>query len=117
MLLNKGSYGGERILSRASVELMTTDQLTDAQKAISGLTPGDFDAMGWGFGVGMVTRKTEVAWSVGAYGWDGGLGTSWRNDPNEGLVGILLTQRAWTAPKPPPVCRDFWTLTYAALED
>lgn len=116
MLLNKGSYGGERILARASVELMTTDQLTPAQKAVSGLRPGDFDANGYGFGVGVVTRRTELA-SVGAYGWDGGLGTSWRNDPAEGLVGILLTQRAWTSPTPPDICRDFWTLAYAALED
>jgi CubicO group peptidase (beta-lactamase class C family) len=117
MLLNHGRYGGERILSRAAVELMTTDQLTDAQKAISGLNPGDFDTQGYGFGVGTVTRRTELAWSVGTYGWDGGLGTSWRNDPAEGLIGILLTQRAWTAPRPPNVCRDFWTLAYAAIAD
>ncbi|MFC7643851.1 serine hydrolase domain-containing protein [Streptosporangium lutulentum] len=33
MMLNKGRYGGQRILSRPSVELMTTDQLTEGQKA------------------------------------------------------------------------------------
>ena len=115
MLMNKGTYGGERILSRAAVELMTMDHLTDAQKAVSGLTPGDFDAAGWGFGVGVVTRRTELAWSVGTYGWDGGLGTSWRNDPVEGLTGILLTQRMWTSPTPPTICRDFWTLTGGLL--
>ena len=117
MLMNKGTYGGERILSRAAVELMTMDHLTDAQKAVSGLTPGDFDAAGWGLGVGVVTRRADLAWSAGTYGWDGGLGTSWRNDPVEGLTGILLTQRMWTSPTPPPICRDFWTLTYAAIAD
>jgi CubicO group peptidase (beta-lactamase class C family) len=117
MLMNKGTYGGERLLSRAAVELMTMDHLTDAQKAVSGLTPGDFDAAGWGLGVGVVTRKTDLAWSPGTYGWDGGLGTSWRNDPAEGLTGILLTQRMWTSPTPPNICRDFWTLTYGAIAD
>ena len=33
MLLRGGKHGGERILSRAAVELMTSDQLTPAQKA------------------------------------------------------------------------------------
>ena len=51
--------------------------------------------------MGVVTRKTDLAWSPGTYGWDGGLGTSWRNDPAEGLTGILLTQRMWTSPTPP----------------
>jgi len=54
--------------------------------------------------------------SVGTYGWDGGLGTSWANDPAEDLVGILLTNQAWTSPSPPPVSQDFWTCTYAAID-
>jgi CubicO group peptidase (beta-lactamase class C family) len=33
MMLDKGKYGSERILSRPSVELMTTDQITPEQKA------------------------------------------------------------------------------------
>jgi CubicO group peptidase (beta-lactamase class C family) len=116
MLLNGGRHGTEQILSRASAELMTSDHLTDVQKAVSGLVPGYFASRGWGFGVSVVTRRLD--WhSVGTYGWDGGLGTSWRNDPKEGLVGILLTQRAWTSPVAPRVCRDFWTLAYQALED
>jgi len=28
----------------------------------------------------------------GRYGWDGGYGTSWRNDPATGRIAILLTQ-------------------------
>ena len=35
MMLNNGAYGRERILSRPSVELMTTDQITPEQKAAS----------------------------------------------------------------------------------
>jgi CubicO group peptidase (beta-lactamase class C family) len=117
MMLNKGKHGTARILSRPSVELMTTDQLTPEQKAASGLFGGYFDGHGWGFGLSMVTRRDDVAGSVGQFGWDGGLGTSWRSDPREDMVGILMTQRAWTSPSPPDVCRDFWTATYQALDD
>ena len=53
---------------------------------------------------------------MGQYGWDGGLGTIWRNDPGEDLVAILLTNAAWTSPRPPPVALDFLTGTYAAIE-
>lgn len=117
MLLHEGRHGNARILSRPAVETLTADQLTPVQKAVSGLVTGYFDSHGWGFGVAVVTRRVDVSGSVGAYGWDGGLGTSWRNDPAEGLVGILMTQRNWTSPNPPDVCVDFWTSAYQAIED
>jgi CubicO group peptidase (beta-lactamase class C family) len=117
MMLNKGKHGNQRILSRPSVELMTTDQLTPEQKAISGLVGGYFDNHGWGFGMSIVTKRVDLAAPVGQYGWDGGLGTSWRSDPSEDMVIILLTQRAWTSAEPPPVCRDFWTSAYQAIDD
>jgi CubicO group peptidase (beta-lactamase class C family) len=117
MMLSQGKHGGERILSRPSVETMTTDQLTPEQKAVSGLVPGYFDSHGWGFGVSVVTRREDVAGPVGKFGWDGGLGTSWYSDPREDMVTLLMTQRAWTSPDPPAVCRDFWTSAYQAIDD
>jgi CubicO group peptidase (beta-lactamase class C family) len=117
MLLNKGEHGNQRILSRPSVETMTTDQLTPEQKAGSGLTPGYFESHGWGFGVSIVTKRVDLAGPIGKFGWDGGLGTSWYSDPQEDMVTILLTQRAWTSPSPPNVCLDFWTLAYQAIDD
>ena len=53
MMLNKGKYGGERILSRPSVELMTTDQLTPGAEGGVRIRffPGFWDSRGWGFGV------------------------------------------------------------------
>ena len=117
MMLSQGKHGNERILSRLSVELMTTDQLTPEQKAVSGLVPGYFDSHSWGFGVSMVTRRDHVAAVPGRYGWDGGMGTSWYSDPREEMVTILMTQRAWTSPSPPDVCLDFWTSAYQAIDD
>ena len=117
MMLNKGKHGSERILSRPSIETMTTDQLTAEQKAASGLVGGYFDNHGWGFGLSVVTRRDDMASVPGRFGWDGGLGTSWYSDPREELVGILMTQRAWTSPSPPNVCLDFWTSAYRAIDD
>jgi CubicO group peptidase (beta-lactamase class C family) len=117
MLMGGGSHRGVRILSRPSVSLMTSDQLPATVKAVSGLAPGDFDAMGWGFGVSVVTRRTQVYHSAGTYGWNGGLGTTWANDPAENLTLILLTQHAFTSHLGPTLLGDFSTTAYQALDD
>jgi CubicO group peptidase (beta-lactamase class C family) len=117
MMLNKGRQGGERVLSRLSVETMTTDQLTPEQKAVSDFVPGFWDRRGWGFGLSIITRRDDVAAVPGRFGWDGGLGTVWYSDPREDMVTILMTQRAWTSPSPPDVCLDFWTSAYQAIDD
>jgi CubicO group peptidase (beta-lactamase class C family) len=113
MLLRRGAP----ILSRPSVETMITDQLTDEQKALSGFFPGDFDARGWGFCVGLVTRREHPSAPVGQYGWDGGMGTIWRNDPAEQMAITLLTNAAWTSPSPPNIALDFRSGAYASIED
>jgi len=117
MMLNNGKHGSERILSRLSVETMTTDQLMPEQKAVSGLVSGYFDSHGWGFGMSVVTRRDDIASVPGRYGWDGGMGTSWYSDPTEEMVTILMTQQSWTSPSPPNVCLDFWTSAYQAIDD
>jgi CubicO group peptidase (beta-lactamase class C family) len=115
MLLAGGRLtDGSRLVSRASVEAMTSDHI--------GVGPGvpgpSFDgSQGWGFGVGVQTRRTGLGPTVGSYGWAGGLGTSWGNDPREGVVGVVLTTDAFAGAFPPPaVVQDFWTCVYAALE-
>jgi CubicO group peptidase (beta-lactamase class C family) len=117
MLRGSGVFRGARVLSRPAVSLMTADQLTPAVKAVSGLLPGAFDDIGWGFGVSVVTARTGLAKSVGSYGWDGGLGTSWFNDPAEDLTVIVMTQRAFNSPQPGPIFTDFWTSAYQAIDD
>lgn len=83
--------GGSPLLSRESVELMTSNHLTREQ-----MSTGDFilggPSRGWGYGVGMVLEPND-AWPVpGRYGWSGGYGTSWFNDPHRGIVAIIMTQ-------------------------
>jgi CubicO group peptidase (beta-lactamase class C family) len=115
MLLAGGTYHGKRILSRPSVAAMTMNHLTAEQIATSGPSPtGD---LGWGFGVGVQIRRTGPARSVGTYGWDGGMGTQWANDPAEDLVGVVMANQMWSSPQPPPAFQDFWTCAYAAIDD
>jgi len=115
-LLAGGTHRGERVLSRRSVTLMTSDQLTPAQKAVSGFRPGYFDDFGWGFGMSVRTRRTHLGPSVGSYGWPGLYGTSWYNDPAEDMTTILMIQRAHAGVSL-PMERDFWTAAYQAIDD
>jgi CubicO group peptidase (beta-lactamase class C family) len=116
MMLNGGRHGAERILARPSVEVMTTDQITPAQKAASPFFPGFWDNRGWGFGVSMITRRDGVAAVPGRYGWDGGFGTSWSSDPHEDMVAILMIQRLYD-PTVDEINADFSTLAYQAIDD
>ena len=99
--------GGSPVLPPDAVRAMTTDQLTAAQKARGGLLPGFFDGRSWGF--------CQAVYDSGAYGWDGGLGTSWLVDPARDLIVIVLTQRMFESPDPPQVHRDIQAAAYAAL--
>ena len=114
MLLNRGRHGGERILSRPAVELMTTDHLTAEQRAGAALLEAH---SGWGFGLEVATRRDGLETVPGRFGWTGGLGTSAYTDPREELIGILMTQVLMDSPAAPPVFQDFWTSTYQAIED
>jgi CubicO group peptidase (beta-lactamase class C family) len=88
-LLNNGEHLGRRLLSARSVEMMTTNHLAPEQMAAAGILLGK---SGWGFGLGVITEP-DAAWPVpGRYGWSGGYGTSWFNDPHLGVVAMLLTQ-------------------------
>lgn len=117
MMLNHGKLGNVRILSRPSIELMTSDQLTPEQKAVSGLGPGFFDSHGWGFGVSVVTRRETLTEHIGHYGWSGGMGTIWGVDPTEEMTTVLMTARVWDSPEPPAIVQDFLTSVYQAIDD
>jgi len=115
MMLVNG--GGQRILSRPSIELMTMDHLTPEQKAASPFFEHFWESRGWGFGLGIVTARNDLADVPGRFGWDGAFGTSWYIDPKEELVGVLMTQRRPDRLALPPVTLDFWTSAYQLIDD
>ncbi|MGH2550740.1 MAG: serine hydrolase domain-containing protein [Thermomicrobiales bacterium] len=111
MLMNGGRHGGARVLSPQSVALMTTNHLTAEQSLQAG--GRDF---GYGFGVSVGIARSDLG-SIGRYGWSGGLGTMWFNDPAENLSVVLMTQAAWTSPVPPNVCIDLSVRAYVDMEN
>ena len=97
--------GGAPVLSAAAVRAMTSDQLSAEQKDRGGLGPGFFENLSWGF--------CQAVYPNGAFGWNGGFGTSWLVRPDEDLAVIVLTQRLFESPVPPPAHTD---IQAAALE-
>lgn len=117
MMLNGGKLGSERILSRVTVETMTTDQITPEQKAASNFFPGFWDGRGWGFGVAVATERRAINMTPGGFGWNGAYGTNWCSDPREEMICILMIQRLGLGPAPVGLNADFWSLAYQAIDD
>jgi CubicO group peptidase (beta-lactamase class C family) len=92
--------GGDGVLTAATIAEMTRNHLTPGQFA-----DGPDAEEGWGLGVGVQVR--DGSRPAGAYGWDGGLGTCWTNDPASGTTAVLLTNEAWSSPVRPAVATDF----------
>ncbi|MCW3100180.1 MAG: serine hydrolase [Chthonomonadaceae bacterium] len=114
MMLNKGVWGRERLLTQTSIESMTSDQLTPQQRTGAEIFFGSHSS--WGFGMS-VDIQQDRPWRIpGRFGWDGSFGTSAYSDPKNDFIGILLTQRMMDSPEPPAVLEDFWTHAYRSLE-
>jgi CubicO group peptidase (beta-lactamase class C family) len=109
MLFDGGIGANGRVVSESWVAAMTSDQLPPNLA----ITPDG--ATGWGFSVDVQRRLSDGPRSPGSYGWIGGLGTAWMNDPALDLVGILFTNQALGSPELPPVMAAFWDAVYAAL--
>lgn len=86
MMLNGGTWNGQRILSRKSVELMITDHMRDI--------PYDRDGQGFGLGFTVATDlgARGTLGSVGDYGWGGAYHSHYWVDPAEELVVVYFTQ-------------------------
>jgi len=124
MLLNHGTHGTQRVLSRPAVQLMTTNRLRPETLAareawardVVHLAHGTGQHGGWGFGMAVRTYRGDYA-PVGQFGWDGGAGTTTYADPDNQLVGILLTQTGMSTPDSARAINDFWTTLYQAIDD
>ncbi|MCE7984910.1 MAG: class A beta-lactamase-related serine hydrolase [Caldilinea sp. CFX5] len=115
MLLNGGTLDGERILGRKIVELMHTNHLPPL------LLPYDIGGIPWaGYGFGLGSRvllnlaDSAVPGSVGEFGWSGAAKTYYWIDPQEQLIGILMSQYMMGFEVPE---KDLQLLTYQALVD
>ena len=109
MMLNGGQWNGKRLLSPASVAMMTqvhTGNLT------AGHNPGT------GFGLTWEVTKdpagTLTGQSIGTFGHGGAFGTYGWVDPQKQLVGVYLMQLAG---RPQPMRDAFVTMANAAVRE
>jgi CubicO group peptidase (beta-lactamase class C family) len=89
-LLNSGYYEGGILLSRKSIELMTTNHLP------ASFFPLHIGAhvQGYGFGLRVYSSlfESRLLASTGSYAWGGAAKTIFFIDPAEDFVAIFLTQ-------------------------
>jgi CubicO group peptidase (beta-lactamase class C family) len=107
MMLNHGKLGDARILSRKSVELMTTDHLGAVKSG------GDF-GFGIGFGISGVQGPLSELGTPGEFSWGGFFYTSFSIDPKEDLIVIFMAQLHPTGDL--PLGGQVHLLAYQALE-
>jgi CubicO group peptidase (beta-lactamase class C family) len=101
MLLDGGDRGDVRLLSPATIGLMTSDHLTPETRR-SPSTGVLFGALaptpefGLGFGLGFAVRthsgRNPLPGSVGDYSWSGVSGTYFWVDPEQQLIAVLMMQ-------------------------
>jgi len=88
MLLNGGELDGVRILSRKTIEMMTTDHC-------EGL-PSGFQRPGYGFGLGFAVSEDRGLHggpaTEGEFNWGGAAGTKFWVDPEEDLIAVYMIQ-------------------------
>jgi CubicO group peptidase (beta-lactamase class C family) len=118
MLLRGGELDGARLLSRSSVILMTSDHLGSLLDA--GPTPGEqlLGVKGYTFGLGFAVRREDglapLPGRAGEVTWGGAAGTYFWIDPQEELIGILMTQASGARIQYRKLFRQ---LVYASITD
>jgi CubicO group peptidase (beta-lactamase class C family) len=117
MLLNKGEYNGVRLLQAKTVDLMTSNHISNQI-----MPDDDFFGplmMGMGFGYGFAILEDNIrantAGSKGSYWWAGAGNTYFYIDPKEDLILIFMTQ--FVPSYYYPVTREFRELVYQAITD
>ena len=115
MLLNEGETSDVRIIGRKTLEYMTRNHI---KPELLPLAIGFAKMPGRGFGLGfdiiIDAAQTGVLNSDGNYGWSGAAATNFWVDPQEQLVGIIMTQ---LMDNMLPFQQDFRALAYQALVD
>jgi CubicO group peptidase (beta-lactamase class C family) len=89
MLLNRGEFGGVKLLKAETVASMTANALTPSILQEKG------GNVGWGLAnVDVVVAEGSRGYlsAIGEYGWDGSAGTFFAVDPSKQLVVTLMTQ-------------------------
>ena len=120
-MLSGAIPGGERLISRKTLALMTANHLpggVDLPAVSRSLfSEAAYDGVGFGLGFAVTTdpAKTLMPGSKGEYFWGGAASTFFWVDPVEQLTCVFMTQLLPSSTY--PVRRELRTLVYSALAD
>ena len=106
MIRNGGVHEGRRLLSSRAVALMTTNQIGDIRH---------LNGLGYGYGFETTDRYgVRDLEAVGAFGWGGAYGSSYRVEPSTRMVLVMMIQ---LRPNSTTIGNRFPTLVFQAFAD
>ena len=125
MVLNKGMAGGQRILSEASIALMTTNQMGSIkiEKLPTALPPFSCDVeffpgleKSWSLSFMINEKQAPTGRPAGGLGWAGLANSFYWLDLQQGIGGVYAAQiLPFVDPKPFDLFLDFEKAAYTAL--
>jgi len=107
MLLNNGEYNGKRILSRRTVELITSNQIGELNR--------NKNKFGLGFEIVTEEGQKVLGLSEGSFLWGGYFATDYWADPKERIVGLIFIQQSPMSHG--EIHNKFMAMVYQALDD
>lgn len=107
MLLNKGEYNGKKILSRRTVEMITSNQIGSLNR--------NKNKFGLGFEIVTKEGQNVLGLSEGSFLWGGYFATDYWADPKEKIVGLIFIQQ--NPMSHGEIHSKFMAMVYQALND
>lgn len=96
MLRQEGQHEGRALLSRKSVELMTSNHMAGDLAAMGqpNFSETTFEGIGFGLGLSVMLDPTraKILGSPGEFAWGGAASTAFWVDPVEEMIVVLMTQ-------------------------
>lgn len=117
MLLNKGKYNGIRLLGSRTVDLMTSNHISNEIMPDDDFFGPLLSGMGFGFGFAVLQDNVQsnIIGSEGSYWWSGSGNTYFYIDPKEEMILILMSQ--FVPNYYYPVFKQLRVLSYQAIAD
>jgi CubicO group peptidase (beta-lactamase class C family) len=93
MLLNGKSPSGDTVISRKMLEMMLFNRIPPEQLPLR-IGMNALQGYGWGLGVRIMLDPGQARslTGKGEFGWAGAASTYFWVDPNEEMVGVIMTQ-------------------------
>jgi CubicO group peptidase (beta-lactamase class C family) len=117
MLLNRGEYNGVRLLGSRTIDLMTSNHISNEIMPCDDFFGPLLSGMGFGYGFAVLQDNTQanIIGSKGSYWWSGSGNTYFYIDPKEDLIIILMMQ--FVPNFYYPIFKQMRVLSYQAISE